>query len=68
MGWLGDGSDIAVIPAATALDLMEQGTQIPLVPEHRNATGVVVFVHVPPAPARGLKLAFTCLEATSVVA
>jgi hypothetical protein len=50
VGWLGDGSDIAVVPAGTLWDLMGKP------PKERwcgtsQKTSVVVFVHVPRPPA-----------------
>ena len=50
VGWLGNGTDVAIVPAATAWDLM--GKQ----PDFRwcgtsQRHSVIVFVHVPPAPA-----------------
>jgi hypothetical protein len=58
VAWLGDGTDIAVLPSATAWDLM--GKQ----PHYRwcgtsQRRSVIVFVHVPPAPAA---LTSTCLQ------
>ena len=50
IGWLGDGSDIAIIPAPTAWDLMGQPPKL-----HSCGTtqghAVIVFVHVPAPPA-----------------
>jgi hypothetical protein len=50
IGWLGDGSDIAVIPAATPWDLVGRPPKL-----HWCGTtqthAVIVFVHVPAPPA-----------------
>ncbi len=50
IGWLSDGSDVAIVPSGTAWDLMGKP------PKERwcgtsQKTGVIVFVHVPPPPA-----------------
>ena len=50
IAWLGDGSDIAIVPAPTAWDLVGRPPKA-----HWCGTtqthGVIVFVHVPAAPA-----------------
>jgi hypothetical protein len=50
IGWLGDGSDIAIIPAPTAWDLVGRPPKL-----HWCGTtqthAVIVFVHVPAPPA-----------------
>ncbi len=62
VAWLGDGKDIAVLPAASMWDLTGKepnyqwcGTS------QRHA--VIVFVHVPPAPAA---LTSTCVRAPGI--
>ena len=50
IGWLGDGSDVAIIPAPTAWDLIGRPPQ-PRWCGTTQAHAVVVFVHVPAPPA-----------------
>lgn len=50
IGWLGDGSDIAVVPAPTAWDLVGRPPRLRWC-ETSQRHAVVVFVHVPAPPA-----------------
>jgi hypothetical protein len=50
IGWLGDGSDIAIIPAPTAWDLVGRPPKLHWCGT-TQAHAVIVFVHVPAPPA-----------------
>jgi hypothetical protein len=50
IGWLGDGSDIAIIPAPTAWDLVGRPPKLHWCGT-RQTSAVIVFVHVPALPA-----------------
>lgn len=58
VGWLGDGTDIAVVPAATPWDLMGKEPKFRWCGTSQRHS-VMVFVHVPPAPAA---LTATCVH------
>ena len=51
IGWLEDGSDIAVVPSATPWDLVGRPPKLRWCGT-TQARGVIVFVHVPAPPAR----------------
>lgn len=50
IGWLGDGSDIAIVPAPTAWDLVGRRPKLHWCGT-TQAHAVIVFVHVPAPPA-----------------